>query len=153
MKQFLTILLLFVYSFSSIGATVKAHLCGGKVQKCFCSKSAKGKSLKKDTCCAEKTTFVKKQDLHQAAEFQAVKKITSWASDNGLIDKIEVLTFVDGETSVNWMIEAGAKVMNLLTKGSMNHLTHQLKKTPEQHFSEISKVITLTKVCSSTGRL
>lgn len=78
-------------------------------------------------------------------EFQAVKKITSWASDNGLIDKIEVLTFVDGETSVNWMIEAGAKVMNLLTKGSMNHLTHQLKKTPEQHFSEISKVITLAR--------
>lgn len=73
-KQFLTILLLFVYSFSSIGATVKAHLCGGKVQKCFCSKSSKGKSSKKDTCCAEKTTFVKKQDLHQAAEFQAVKK-------------------------------------------------------------------------------
>ncbi len=75
MKQFLTILLLFVYSFSSIGATVKAHLCAGKVQKCFCSKSAKGKSSTKDTCCAEKTSFVKKQDLHQAAEFQAVKKV------------------------------------------------------------------------------
>ena len=75
MKQFLTILLLFVYSFSSIGATVKAHLCGGKVQKCFCSKSAKGKSSKKDTCCAEKISFVKKQDLHQAAEFQVVKKV------------------------------------------------------------------------------
>jgi hypothetical protein len=73
-KQFLTILLLFVYSFSSIGATVKAHLCGGKVQKCFCSKSAKGKSSKKDTCCAEKTTFVKKQHLHPNYEYQAVKK-------------------------------------------------------------------------------
>ena len=73
-KQFLTILLLFVYSFSSIGATVKAHLCGGKVQKCFCSKSAKGKSSKKDTCCAEKTTFAKKQDLHPNYEYQAVKK-------------------------------------------------------------------------------
>jgi D-citramalate synthase len=53
------------------------------------------------------------------------------------------LTFVDGETSVNWMLEAGAKVMNLLTKGSLNHLTHQLKKTPEQHFSDIAKVIEL----------
>jgi hypothetical protein len=73
-KQFLTILLLFVYSFSSIGATVKAHLCGGKVQKCFCSKSAKGKSSKKDTCCTEKTTFAKKQDLHPNYEYQAVKK-------------------------------------------------------------------------------
>ncbi len=73
-KQILTILLLVVYSFSSIGATVKAHLCGGKVQKCFCGKSAKSKSTKKDTCCAEKTTFVKKQDLHPSSEFQAIKK-------------------------------------------------------------------------------
>jgi hypothetical protein len=73
-KQFLTILLLFLYSFSSIGANVKAHLCGGKVQKCFCSKSSKGKSLKKDTCCAEKTTFFKKQDLHPNSEYQSVKK-------------------------------------------------------------------------------
>lgn len=78
-------------------------------------------------------------------EFQAVQKITSWAAENGLLDKIEVLTFVDGDTSVKWMLEAGAKVMNLLTKGSMNHLTHQLKKTPEQHFEEIAQVIALAK--------
>jgi D-citramalate synthase len=78
-------------------------------------------------------------------EFQAVKKITSWAAENGLLDKIEVLTFVDGDTSVKWMIEAGAKVMNLLTKGSLNHLTHQLKKTPEQHFEEIAQVIALAQ--------
>ncbi len=74
-------------------------------------------------------------------EFQAVKKITDWANVNGYIDKIEVLTFVDGTTSVDWMVKAGAKVMNLLTKGSMNHLTYQLKKTPEQHFKEVSEVI------------
>ncbi len=74
MKKFLTILLLFVYSFSSIGATVKAHLCAGKVQKCFCGKSAKGSTSKKDTCCSEKISFVKKQDLHHAAEFQTIKK-------------------------------------------------------------------------------
>ncbi|WP_199538157.1 alpha-isopropylmalate synthase regulatory domain-containing protein [Emticicia sp. C21] len=78
-------------------------------------------------------------------EFQAVKKITSWAAENGLLDKIEVLTFVDGDTSVKWMLEAGAKVMNLLTKGSLNHLTHQLKKTPEQHFDEIVQVIALAQ--------
>ncbi|MFZ9661340.1 MAG: alpha-isopropylmalate synthase regulatory domain-containing protein [Chitinophagaceae bacterium] len=76
-------------------------------------------------------------------EFQAVKKITEWASENGLIDKIEVLTFVDGATSIHWMQEAGAKVMNLLTKGSLNHLTHQLKKTPKQHFKEVEEVIAL----------
>jgi D-citramalate synthase len=54
-----------------------------------------------------------------------------------------VLTFVDGSTSIEWMIEAGAKVMNLLTKGSLNHLTHQLKKTPQQHFEEVANVINL----------
>ncbi len=43
------------------------------------------------------------------------------------------------------MKKAGAKVQNLLTKGSMNHLTHQLKKTPEQHFSEIAQIIALAK--------
>jgi len=78
-------------------------------------------------------------------EFQAVKKITDWAADNGLLDRIEVLTFVDGDTSVNWMLEAGARVMNLLTKGSLNHLTHQLRKTPAQHFTEVEQVITLAR--------
>ncbi len=78
-------------------------------------------------------------------ELEAVKKITNWAKNNGFLDKVEVLTFVDGESSINWMIEAGAKVMNLLTKGSMNHLTHQLRKTPEEHFNEIEKVIALAQ--------
>ena len=76
-------------------------------------------------------------------EFQAVKKIINWAKSKGLIDRIEVLTFVDGDISVNWMLETGARVMNLLTKGSLNHLTHQLKKTPEQHFKEVGDVIAL----------
>jgi D-citramalate synthase len=76
-------------------------------------------------------------------EFRAVKNITEWAAQNGYLNSIEVLTFVDGNISVNWMREAGAKVMNLLTKGSLNHLTHQLKKTPEQHFSEVADVIAL----------
>lgn len=76
-------------------------------------------------------------------EFQAVKRITDWAAENGHIEKIEVLTFVDGDTSIKWMQQAGARVMNLLTKGSLNHLTHQLKKTPEQHFKEIASVVKL----------
>ncbi|NNK81986.1 MAG: 2-isopropylmalate synthase [Flavobacteriaceae bacterium] len=77
-------------------------------------------------------------------ELNAVKKITEWAASNtDYIDKIEVLTFVDGGSSIKWMEEAGAKVQNLLTKGSLNHLTHQLKKTPEQHFAEIKNVIDL----------
>jgi len=73
-KRILTILLLVVYSFSSIGATVKAHLCAGKIQKCFCGKATKNKTPKKDTCCAEKITFIKKQDLHQFNELTTPKQ-------------------------------------------------------------------------------
>lgn len=76
-------------------------------------------------------------------EFQAVKKITTWAEENGFINQVEVLTFVDGDTSIQWMLKSGAKVMNLLTKGSLNHLTHQLKKTPAEHFADVEKVIAL----------
>jgi len=76
-------------------------------------------------------------------EFQAVKSIMNWAQDNGYAERIEVLSFVDNGVSIDWMINAGVKVQNLLTKGSMNHLTHQLKKTPEQHFAEIRHVIDL----------
>jgi len=78
-------------------------------------------------------------------EFDAVKKITRWAKSKRLLKKIEVLTFVDGNTSIEWMTKAGAKVMNLLTKGSLNHLIHQLKKTPAQHFAEIADVIARAK--------
>src|SRR5882757_6467843 len=78
-------------------------------------------------------------------ELAAVKAITKWAKANDFLDRIEVLTFVDGDVSVQWMQQAGAKVMNLLTKGSLNHLTHQLKKKPEQHFAEVAAVIALGK--------
>ena len=78
-------------------------------------------------------------------EFQAVKNITDWANKHGYLDKVEVLTFVDGGQSIDWMKKTGAKVQNLLTKGSLNHLTHQLKKTPEQHFAEIKETIELAQ--------
>lgn len=74
-------------------------------------------------------------------EFNAVKAITNWANENGYIHAIEVLAFVDNGVSIEWMLNAGVKVQNLLTKGSLNHLTHQLKKKPEQHFAEIASII------------
>jgi (R)-citramalate synthase len=76
-------------------------------------------------------------------EFEAVTKITEWAEANGYLDQVEVLTFVDKDVSINWMVKAGAKTMNLLTKGSLNHLTYQLKKKPEQHFADVANVIAL----------
>ena len=78
-------------------------------------------------------------------EFQAVKSILTWAEANGYSDRIEVLSFVDNGVSIDWMVKSGVKVQNLLTKGSINHLTHQLKKTPEQHFCEIKHVIDLAQ--------
>jgi D-citramalate synthase len=76
-------------------------------------------------------------------EFSAVKTILAWAEEHGYADRIEVLSFVDNGVSIDWMVNSGVKVQNLLTKGSMNHLTHQLKKTPEQHFTEIKQAIEL----------
>ncbi len=78
-------------------------------------------------------------------ELKAVQQITEWAKNEGCLHRIEVLTFVDGGVSIDWMLKAGAKVQNLLTKGSLNHLTHQLKKTPEQHFKEIAETVKLAK--------
>jgi (R)-citramalate synthase len=78
-------------------------------------------------------------------EFQGVKGIMSWAQTKGYTSRIEVLTFVDGGLSIEWMKKTGAKVQNLLTKGSLNHLTHQLKKTPQQHFAEIAAIISSAK--------
>ena len=76
-------------------------------------------------------------------EFQAVKSITTWAKELNLLDRVEILTFVDKGVSIQWMIDAGAKVQNLLTKGSLNHLKYQLKQTPEQHFKGIEESIAL----------
>ena len=36
-------------------------------------------------------------------EFQAVKEISAWANSENLIDRIEILTFVDKGVSIQWM--------------------------------------------------
>lgn len=74
-------------------------------------------------------------------EYEAVKKIAGWARQRGLINRIEVLGFVDGSTSLNWIRNAGCRVINLLCKGSHKHCTIQLKKTPEQHIADILLVL------------
>jgi D-citramalate synthase len=65
-----------------------------------------------------------------SGEFEAICKITEWARQNDLLGKIEVLGFVDGEMSLNWINNAGCKVINLLCKGSYRHVTQQLKLPP-----------------------
>lgn len=76
-----------------------------------------------------------------AGEFDAVKRITKWAKEQGHLDKVEILTFVDQGVSLKWMVDAGARVQNLLTKGSLNHLVYQLKKSPDEHFKSIALTI------------
>ncbi|HEY8937783.1 MAG TPA: alpha-isopropylmalate synthase regulatory domain-containing protein [Cyclobacteriaceae bacterium] len=74
-------------------------------------------------------------------EFEAATKIVKWATDNGFLDRIEILGFVDDNRSLDWINKAGGKVVNLLCKGSLKHVQGQLRKTPEEHVSDIKKSI------------
>lgn len=76
-------------------------------------------------------------------EFKSVQKIAEWARANGYIDKIEVLGFVDGGSSLRWIKESGCKVVNLLCKGSEKHCTYQLKKDTNEHLSDVVDIIRL----------
>ena len=76
-----------------------------------------------------------------SGEFEALRKITEWARQNNLQSKVEVLGFVDGDVSLNWIHNAGGKVDNLLCKGSLRHLEKQLRKTPEEHVKDIKQII------------
>ena len=74
-------------------------------------------------------------------EFEAVKRVAAWAARSGNLDKLEVLGFVDGTVSLDWIESAGCRVVNLLCKGSYKHVTEQLRKTPEQHVDDIRTVV------------
>ncbi|MDR2121156.1 MAG: 2-isopropylmalate synthase [Tannerella sp.] len=74
-------------------------------------------------------------------EFDAVRKIVQWASQAGCLSRVEVLGFIDGGESLQWIKSAGCRVVNLLCKGSERHLTEQLRKTPEQHIDGIVREI------------
>ena len=74
-------------------------------------------------------------------EREAVSKICSYAQKNGLLERVEVLGFVDGGQSVDWIVSCGGRVINLLAKGSLKHCTLQLHKTPEEHIADIIKEV------------
>lgn len=78
-------------------------------------------------------------------EYEAVEKIVSWAKDNNHIHQIEILGFIDGTKSLDWIQNAGAKVINLLSKGSLNHVEKQLKKTPQEHADDIKRSVELAQ--------
>ncbi len=70
-------------------------------------------------------------------EKDSVKGICSWAAKAGLLDRVEVLGFVDGTVSVDWIADCGGKVLNLLCKGSERHCREQLGKTLDEHIADI----------------
>ena len=74
-------------------------------------------------------------------EKAAVSHIIEWARKEGLEEKVEVLGFVDHTLSVDWICEAGAKVVNLLAKGSRKHCREQLGKSLEEHLVAIKETI------------
>lgn len=76
-----------------------------------------------------------------AGEREGAAKILEWAKDNGFLESVEILGFVDKERSLDWIEAVGGKVINLLCKGSLRHCTKQLGKTPEEHIENIKEVI------------
>ncbi len=74
-------------------------------------------------------------------EREAVKMICRYAQQINKQDRVEVLGFVDGGASVDWIADCGGKVINLLAKGSLKHCTHQLHKTPEEHIADIQETV------------
>ena len=70
-------------------------------------------------------------------EKDAVKSICRWARQAGKLNRVEVLGFVDGKTSIDWLNDCGCRTLNLLCKGSERHLTYQLKKTLDEHVADI----------------
>ena len=78
-------------------------------------------------------------------EKEAVQSINDWASQHGYLNKVEVLGFVDHTLSIDWILDSGGKVLNLLTKGSENHCHNQLGKTLEQHAEDIIKTVAYAK--------
>ncbi|MCD4770276.1 MAG: 2-isopropylmalate synthase, partial [Bacteroidales bacterium] len=75
-------------------------------------------------------------------EYDGVKAIVDWAaSKEDMLGRVEVLGFVDNCQSIDWICNSGAKVVNLLCKGSLKLVTMQLRKSPDEHINDILETI------------
>ena len=74
-------------------------------------------------------------------EKDGVRMICRYAQQIGCLERVEVLGFVDGNKSIDWIADCGCKVINLLAKGSLKHCQQQLGKTPEEHISDIRQSV------------
>lgn len=70
-------------------------------------------------------------------EKEAVQDIFQWAEKQDFLERIEILGFVDGGQSIDWIQSSGGKVINLLVKGSERHCKVQLGKDLISHLRDI----------------
>ncbi|MBN2886762.1 MAG: 2-isopropylmalate synthase [Chromatiaceae bacterium] len=76
-----------------------------------------------------------------SGEASAVARIIDWAAERELADRVEVLGFVDGGRSLEWIAGAGGRVINLLAKGSEKHCMGQLGKTLDAHAADVAATV------------
>jgi len=74
-------------------------------------------------------------------EKEAVGMICRYAEKIDKLERVEVLGFIDGGESIDWIASCGCKTANLLAKGSEKHCVQQLHKTSEQHIEEIHEAV------------
>ena len=72
-----------------------------------------------------------------------VRNILEWAEKHGVLERMEILGFIDGGKSARWVHDVGGKVINLLAKGSEKHCRIQLRSTPENHYAKVAEEIKL----------
>lgn len=78
-------------------------------------------------------------------EKEAVKMICRYAQMSDMLERVEVLGFVDNGRSVDWIDECGGRVINLLSKGSLKHCMQQLGKTADEHIADIRREVAYAK--------
>ena len=66
-------------------------------------------------------------------EKEAVTAICRFAASIDRLDRVEVLGFVDGGKSIDWISECGGKVINLLAKGEGTEREPLLGRLVEWH--------------------
>lgn len=76
-----------------------------------------------------------------AGELAAARAVSGWAARSGLLDRVEMLGFCDGDRSVDWIASAGVAHMNLLVKGSERHCRQQLGLELSGHLAAIARTL------------
>jgi D-citramalate synthase len=74
-------------------------------------------------------------------ERQAAARILDWARKERLLPRVEILGYCDGSRSVDWILDTGGRVLNLLTKGSERHCRTQLRMQPEEHRERVEETV------------